>query len=99
MVIHDKEPITPASSLSSAKKRSGINVPEPYNRARYWQYALNRNAAFAELYQFCFTLSKPPSVPSIIPLLLLTLLQTNQEFRYRGDQLHTCHVPRILIRE
>ncbi|KAH0830318.1 Cullin binding-domain-containing protein [Lanmaoa asiatica] len=72
MVVHDKEPITPVSSLSSIKKRDANDFQEPYNRARYWQYALNRNATFAELYQFCFTLSKPPSVPSTIPLLVLT---------------------------
>lgn len=59
LVIHDKEPTTPAPSLSSVKKRDGTNFPEVYNKARYWQYAINRNTAFTELYQFCFTLSKP----------------------------------------
>lgn len=74
LVIYDKEPIKPVSSLSSVKKRNGIDYQEPYNRVRYWQYTANRNAAFTELYQFCFTLSKPPSVPSTIPLLVLTSL-------------------------
>ncbi|KAF8556944.1 DUF298-domain-containing protein [Imleria badia] len=60
LVIHGKEPITPVSSLSSVKKRDAVDFQEPYNRTRYSQYALNRNAAFTELYQFCFTLSKPP---------------------------------------
>lgn len=59
LVVHDKEPITPVSSLSSVKKRDAIDFQELYNRTRYWQYASNRNATFAELYQFCFTLSKP----------------------------------------
>lgn len=63
LVIHDKEPMTPVSSLSSAKKRDAVDFQEPYNRAHYSQYALNRNAAFTELYQFSFTLSKPPWVP------------------------------------
>lgn len=59
LIIHDKEPMTPVSTLSSVKKRDRAEFTEVYNKARYWQYALNRNAAFAELYQFCFTLSKP----------------------------------------
>ncbi|KAI9568986.1 Cullin binding-domain-containing protein [Boletus coccyginus] len=60
LVINDKEPITPVSSLSSVKRRDAADFQEPYNRTRYWQCASNRNTAFAELYQFCFTLSKPP---------------------------------------
>jgi DCN1-like protein 4/5 len=60
LVVHDKQPITPVSSLSSLKKRGAIDSQEPYNRTRYSQYASNRNTAFTELYQFCFTLAKPP---------------------------------------
>jgi DCN1-like protein 4/5 len=59
LVINDKEPITSVFSLSSVKKRDAIDFQELYNRTHYWQYASNRNATFAELYQFCFTLSKP----------------------------------------
>lgn len=59
LVVHDKEAITPVSSVASVKKRVGVDCREVYNRSRYWQYSSNRSAAFAELYQFCFTLSKP----------------------------------------
>ncbi|KIJ17126.1 hypothetical protein PAXINDRAFT_73516 [Paxillus involutus ATCC 200175] len=62
LVIYDKEPITRAPSQSSfVKKRSGVGASQdPYNRSRYWEYALDRKAAFSELYQFCFAVSKPP---------------------------------------
>lgn len=59
LVVHDKAPITPVSSLSSIKKRDAVDSKGLYSKALYSQYASNRNAAFTELYQFCFTLSKP----------------------------------------
>ncbi|EPQ58564.1 DUF298-domain-containing protein [Gloeophyllum trabeum ATCC 11539] len=51
LLILDKPPIkrlsTPASSLDG-----------PYNRERYFDYALRKKEAFVELYQFCFGLAK-----------------------------------------
>ncbi|KAG6379202.1 Cullin binding-domain-containing protein [Boletus reticuloceps] len=57
LVVHDKEPITVPSPV---KKRGGLDSQELYNKTHYSQYAANRKAAFTELYQFCFTLAKPP---------------------------------------
>ncbi|KIJ69646.1 hypothetical protein HYDPIDRAFT_106294 [Hydnomerulius pinastri MD-312] len=69
LVIHDKEPIARAPSIStSAKKRGGAvttDAQDPYNRTRYWQYTSDRKAAFSELYQFCFALSKPPQTRNL----------------------------------
>ncbi|KAF8120956.1 DUF298-domain-containing protein [Boletus edulis] len=57
LVVHDKEPITVPSPV---KKRGGVDSQELYNKTHYSQYASNRKAAFTELYQFSFTLAKPP---------------------------------------
>jgi len=63
LLIRDKQTVTRSPSTSSqAKKRGSANTAEPYKRTRYWQYASDRKAAFAELYQFCFMLAKPPLV-------------------------------------
>ncbi|KAI6036924.1 hypothetical protein PISMIDRAFT_112279, partial [Pisolithus microcarpus 441] len=50
LVIQNKEPI----------KRPFSSAAPLYNRSRYWDYAQDADRAFGELYQFCFTLSKPP---------------------------------------
>lgn len=66
LLIRDKEALTRSASASSqAKKRGGASTKEPYNRTRYREYASDRKAAFADLYQFCFTLAKPPQARNI----------------------------------
>ena len=59
LAVHNHPPVK--RPPTSASKRSGASkANSPYNRARYWDYAQNSQAAFNELYQFCFTLSKSP---------------------------------------
>ncbi|KAG2138944.1 hypothetical protein DEU56DRAFT_800986 [Suillus clintonianus] len=66
LLICDKQALARSASTSSqAKKRGGANTREPYNRTRYREYASDRKAAFADLYQFCFTLAKPPQARNI----------------------------------
>lgn len=61
LLIRDTQTLTrPAPAQSQTKKKGGASTRELYKRTRYWQYASDRNAAFAELYQFCFVLAKPP---------------------------------------
>jgi DCN1-like protein 4/5 len=61
LLIQDKQTLTRSDFTSSqAKKKGSASTKELYKRTRYWQYASDRKAAFAELYQFCFTLAKPP---------------------------------------
>lgn len=64
LVIQNKEPIKrPFSSAAPVTRRAGAGTTkahELYNRSRYWDYAQDADRAFGELYQFCFTLSKPP---------------------------------------
>lgn len=60
LLIQDKQTVTRSDSTSSQAKKGSASTKEPYKRTRYWQYASDRKAAFAELYQFCFTLAKPP---------------------------------------
>jgi len=66
LLIRDKQALSRSASASTqARKKGGASTREPYNRTRYWQYASDRKAAFAELYQFCFTLAKPPQARNI----------------------------------
>ncbi|KAG0706532.1 DUF298-domain-containing protein [Suillus ampliporus] len=66
LLFRDKPALTRSASTSSqAKKRGGTSKREPYNRTRYWQYVSDRKAAFADLYQFCFTLAKSPQARNI----------------------------------
>ncbi|KAG9318187.1 Cullin binding-domain-containing protein [Chiua virens] len=58
LVIQGKEPITLVAPVNSAKKPTEADSQQVYNRVRYSQYASDRNAAFSELYQFCFTRAK-----------------------------------------
>lgn len=61
LLIRDKQALARSASTSSqAKKRGSASTKEPYNRTRYREYASDRKTAFADLYQFCFTLAKPP---------------------------------------
>ncbi|KAI6129097.1 DUF298-domain-containing protein [Pisolithus croceorrhizus] len=64
LVIQKKEPIkrsfSSAVSVTRRASASTAKTHELYNRSRYWDYAQNAERAFGELYQFCFTLSKPP---------------------------------------
>ncbi|KAI6042987.1 Cullin binding-domain-containing protein [Pisolithus marmoratus] len=64
LVIQNKEPIKrPSSSAASMTRRTSPNAmktQELYNKSRYWDYAQDADRAFGELYQFCFTSSKPP---------------------------------------
>ncbi|KAG2157626.1 DUF298-domain-containing protein [Suillus bovinus] len=66
LLIRDKEALARSTSTSSqGKKRGGASTKEPYNRTRYREYASDRKTAFADLYQFCFTLAKPPQARNI----------------------------------
>ncbi|KAI5981345.1 DUF298-domain-containing protein, partial [Pisolithus albus] len=64
LVIKNKEPVKRSfSSTASVSRRAGAGTTkthELYNRSRYLDYAQEADRAFRELYQFCFTLSKPP---------------------------------------
>ncbi|KAL4065273.1 DUF298-domain-containing protein [Scleroderma citrinum] len=62
LVVHNNPPIKrPPTSTSTTRRGNpaASKANTPYNRGRYWTYAQNSQVAFNELYQFCFTLSKP----------------------------------------
>ncbi|EIW85460.1 DUF298-domain-containing protein [Coniophora puteana RWD-64-598 SS2] len=69
LLVRDAEPIKTASNAAPSKKRTsataGAAQKDPYNRSRYFGYAEDKNAAFSELYQFCFVLAKPPQSRNI----------------------------------
>ncbi|KAG6332414.1 hypothetical protein ID866_6674 [Astraeus odoratus] len=65
-VVHQKPPIKRAPSTASKRGAAGTSKAQlTYNRSRYWNYCRDSEAAFSELYQFCFTLSKPPQSRNI----------------------------------
>ncbi|KAI0086212.1 Cullin binding-domain-containing protein [Irpex rosettiformis] len=55
-LILNKPALKPPVAAQAQKKKS----LEPYNRAKYYQYAQNKSKAFNEFYLFCFMLVKPP---------------------------------------
>ncbi|KIP02640.1 hypothetical protein PHLGIDRAFT_111877 [Phlebiopsis gigantea 11061_1 CR5-6] len=57
LLLSNKLPLKPPTSSPDKRKKL---APEPYNRARYYRCAGDRRKTFAELYQFCFVLAKPP---------------------------------------
>ncbi len=80
LVLHDLEDLLLLDKppIQSAPKKKGTpasDAAEPYNRAKYYKYAADKNKAFRELYNFCFALAKPPYVPpsfvSLWPLITL----------------------------
>jgi DCN1-like protein 4/5 len=62
LLLTDAAPIsTPPSAFApnrgSIRNKGGYD--EPYDRSRYHAAAVNRKAAFSELYGYCFNLAKP----------------------------------------
>ena len=56
LIILDKPPLKPNAQGPNKKGASG----EPYDRTRYFQYAVDTKKAYNELYMFLFMLTKPP---------------------------------------
>lgn len=65
LVIHNRPAVKKPPTSTSTKRGGDSRTHVPYNRSRYWDCAQNSQAAFNELYQFCFTLSKPPQSRNI----------------------------------
>ncbi|KAI0350201.1 hypothetical protein OH77DRAFT_1090171 [Trametes cingulata] len=64
LLLLDKPPIQPPSGAGAPVKKKGVAQPEsaePYNRRKYYQYAVDKDKAFSQLYAFCFSLAKPPT--------------------------------------
>lgn len=63
LVLTENPPLPQTSSSAAqpgkSKKALVRSSTDLYNRAKYYQYAADRKAAFANLYGFCFTLAKP----------------------------------------
>ena len=62
LLLLDKPPIQPSGSAPKKKGVAASDTSEPYSRAKYYQYAADKNKGFRELYNFCFALAKPPYV-------------------------------------
>ncbi|TFK80122.1 DUF298-domain-containing protein [Polyporus arcularius HHB13444] len=65
LLLLDKPPIQPSTSAPKKKGTATSDAAEPYNRAKYYKYAADKNKAFRELYNFCFALAKPPTSRNI----------------------------------
>ncbi|TCD70581.1 hypothetical protein EIP91_002611 [Steccherinum ochraceum] len=62
LLIIGKSPLKPVTQTSTKKNATPT---EPYNRARYFQYAADTKKAYSEFYMFLFVLTKPPQSRNI----------------------------------
>ena len=46
-------------ALTRPTGKNNKESKEPYDRAKYWEYAEDSNAAFRDLYMYSFSLAKP----------------------------------------
>ena len=63
LLLLNKPPIKRSSTSSPTKKSAGKTKEkekDPYNRDKYWEYAVDKKGAFLQLYGFCFALAKQP---------------------------------------
>ncbi|OBZ75667.1 DCN1-like protein 4 [Grifola frondosa] len=65
LLLLDKPPIKPPTGVAAQAKKKASAGSEPYNRAKYYEYARNKDKSFLELYTYCFALAKPPSARNI----------------------------------